>query len=211
MKRRLRQLAIVVVLVGIASWIPMFTSLGAHWIIEDQPPVKSDLIIVMGGDFWGPRVLSGVKLLRDGFAPKMIVSGPVYWNDQIPATPEGQLAIARLAEQGIDTKGIESFRINGGSTLDEIDEFGELLLRNKARSVLLVTSNYHSRRACLAFRLAWPTTRCTCIASPDPVYNPYLASQSGWLHREWPRLMGTMLFRVPLWPFRWLLALVQMP
>src|ERR1700722_8149136 len=40
-----------------------------------QEPRKADLIVVLGGDVRGNRILQAAQLVRDGYAPRVLVSG----------------------------------------------------------------------------------------------------------------------------------------
>src|SRR5262249_34737914 len=65
------------ILAGVAAifhtcWL---TALGSFLVI-DQPPEKADAILVLAGDFTGNRILTAAKLVRAGYAPKAVVSGP---------------------------------------------------------------------------------------------------------------------------------------
>ena len=47
-------------------------------LVDDEAPEKADIVVVLGGDLVGNRVLEGVKLVRQGFAPRMLLSGPAF-------------------------------------------------------------------------------------------------------------------------------------
>ena len=208
---RPRVLASIFGLLLILAFLPFHPAV-RNWIgssiVRNDPLQRADLVIVLGGDFLGPRVRRGAELVRMGYAPLALISGPVYGNQDFAYAPEGELAIQMLVREGYPLKQFKSVSIRSGSTLGEVAELGSELVRYKAHSILLVTSNYHSRRACLAFFLQWPTVNCTCVGADDPVFR----SERWWENRsqidivgkEWLKYVGTMVLRGPTLPFNWL-------
>lgn len=211
LRLRPRVLALAFGLIVILFLVP-FQSTVRDWIgksiVRNDPLHQADLVIVLGGDFFGPRVRRGAELVRMGYAPLALISGPVYGNQDFAYAPEGQLAIQMLVREGYPAKQFKSVSIRSGSTLGEVAELGSELIRYNAHSILLVTSNYHSRRACLAFFLQWPTVKCTCVGADDPVFRPERwwenRSHADIVGKEWLKYVGTMILRGPTLPFNWL-------
>ena len=58
-------------------------ALGAY-LVQAVPPQKADAALVLAGDGWGNRILTAAQLARDGFFPKVLVSGPdgAYGNNE---------------------------------------------------------------------------------------------------------------------------------
>ena len=67
-----------------------------NFLVCSETPQKADLILVIGGDFYGPRVLKGADLAVQGYAPLVLISGPPYG----PGQPEGEFAVKFLATKG---------------------------------------------------------------------------------------------------------------
>lgn len=183
----------------------LLTLLG-RYLITDHNPEQADLIVVLGGDFWGPRVKKGAELVEAGYAPLVLVSGPLYSNPAIRPQPEGDLAIDMLVREGHRRELFESFLIQGKSTIDEVIEIGPVLRRKGARRILLVTSAYHSRRACVVFHLFQPRIQCRCIPAPGGEFEP----EQWWrntryqdiFRSEWTKILGTVLVSYPRYLLR---------
>jgi uncharacterized SAM-binding protein YcdF (DUF218 family) len=47
--------------------------LGSFLILADAP-VRADLVVVLAGDWHGLRILEGARLVKEGYAPKVVVS-----------------------------------------------------------------------------------------------------------------------------------------
>ena len=47
-----------------------------RYLVRAEPPVPADMVVVLAGDFSGNRILTAGDLVRRGFAPQALVSGP---------------------------------------------------------------------------------------------------------------------------------------
>jgi uncharacterized SAM-binding protein YcdF (DUF218 family) len=171
-------------------WKTTLSYVGAS-IVASGRPVHADLILVLGGDFWGPRVLKAADLARLGYAPKVLISGPRY-----RGRPEGELAIEYLAGQRYATNSFESFEHHAHSTLDETLALRPELIRRRVKRVILVTSAYHSRRALILFQLVCRGIDFISVPAPDPYFHPdrwWSDENSRWLFvSEWSKTAGSV-------------------
>ena len=46
------------------------------WLVHSDEPFPADVVVVLAGDPYGNRILKGADLVKQGFAPKVLVSGP---------------------------------------------------------------------------------------------------------------------------------------
>jgi uncharacterized SAM-binding protein YcdF (DUF218 family) len=186
---------LVVTAVLAIRWQATLTSLGS-FLVDSQPAQPADLIVVLGGDFWGPRVLTGAELARRGFAPVALLSGPPY-NGQ----PQGELSVDFLVQKGYSRQLFQVFANQARSTISEAAALRSELDRRHARRVLLVTSNYHSRRATIVLSLFCPGVKFISVPAPDPHYhivNWWEDDSSKQLFfSEWSKILGTLLVAYP--------------
>jgi uncharacterized SAM-binding protein YcdF (DUF218 family) len=138
---------------------------------------------VLAGDFTGSRIITAGQLIRQGYAPKALVSGPygVY------GYYESELAIGFAEKRGFPASYFDSFPHHALSTREEAAAIATELRRRAARTVLLVTSNYHTRRAGKLFRAAAPELTFVVIAAPDEYFSPH-----GW----WRGRQGRKTFAI---------------
>ncbi len=99
----------------------------------------------------GPRAINGAELVRKHYAPFAVMSGPLY-----QGRPQGELTIDFLVKKGYPRDLFQVFATNAHSTIDEAGALRGELERRHAQRVLLVTSNYHSRRAAIVLGLFCP-------------------------------------------------------
>lgn len=116
--------------------------LGSFLILADAP-VRADLVVVLAGDWHGLRILEGARLVKEGYAPKVVVSSPrvLYgrWEDEF--------AIPFIVDRGYPREWFEPFRIEARSTREEVREVIGEMRRRGIGTVLVVTSDFHTRRA----------------------------------------------------------------
>jgi len=146
-------------------------------MVNGEPPVKSEVIVVLAGDWRGGRILHAAKLLQDGYAPKVLVSGPRAFYDIY----EDETAIAYAVRRGYPVSYFEAFRHKATSTETETIAILDELRKRGIHKALIVTSNYHTRRARRLFEQnATDDIETHVTASPDVVFH----SDSWWKSRE---------------------------
>jgi len=175
---------------------PLILTRLAKFLLLSQQPERADLILILGGDFYGPRALLGAELGKRGYAPKVLISGALYEN-----RPEGEFAIRFLVERGYRRELFISFPGTTQSTIEEAIAVCPELHRLGARKVLMVTSAYHSRRANVVFRLFCPGIQFRSIAAADEQFE----AEKWWkepryrrvFFSEWGKIIGSMFWKYP--------------
>jgi uncharacterized SAM-binding protein YcdF (DUF218 family) len=133
-------------------------------LVDSENPRKADIVIVLGGDFGGWRVLRAAELVRQGFAPRLLISsGPFLYG-----RPESELAADYAVSHGYDRSTMICFDRPQLNTRDEALNLGRELRRLGVHSALLVTSPSHTARAARLFRKGLPDIEIHPIAAPDP-------------------------------------------
>lgn len=147
---------------------PLLSSLGRA-LTEHDPLEKADCAVVFGGDEYGTRILKAGQLVRQGYAPYALVDG----------TPglighESDTMIQYAEQQGYPRSFFRALFLPEGvdSTSTEARYVGSQLKRDGIKSTLLVTSNYHTRRAARFMRAANPWLKVIVIGAPDPYFSP---------------------------------------
>jgi uncharacterized SAM-binding protein YcdF (DUF218 family) len=139
------QLAITVLAVGVivylahGVWLPLFGS----FLIHDDGPSKADIAVVLAGDVWGNRVLRAAELVKDGYVPAVLVSGPPGFYGYNEADAAIQFAVSK----GCPPAWFIPLHHEAFSTRDEAIVVLNELRRRNIRNFLLVTSDYHTGRA----------------------------------------------------------------
>ena len=148
---------------------PLLRMAGNFWVTEDSPQ-HADAILVIGDDnFAGDRAARAAELYRAGWAPQVVASG----RRLRPYAGVAELIAHDLESHGVPSKDIVRFDQDATDTREEAQALRGLTGEKHWSRVLLVTSNYHTRRARYIFRKAFPPeTSVTVIAAADPSYDP---------------------------------------
>ncbi len=177
MKRAARILVLAVLAVVVLALIfhnAVLTALGAY-LVKAGPPEKADIALVLAGDGEGNRILKAAQLARQGYVSKVLVSGP----SGIYGHYECDLAIPFAVKAGYPESYFVHLENDARSTQEEARDAIARLRQLGVHSVLLVTSDYHTRRAGKIFRSAAPDLRFIVVAAPDVSFTP-----DGWWHNR---------------------------
>lgn len=158
--------ALVVVLLAVFH-SPILTALGSALVLN-EPPQTADIVLVLAGDGYGDRILKGANLIREGFAPRAMISGPGGFY----GIHECDLAIPFAVKAGFPENYFIHAENESFSTADEARALPPRIRELGARSVLLVTSNYHTRRAARLFRASAPDLKFTVVAASGGDFHP---------------------------------------
>ncbi len=174
MTRKLALIFIVALLAVIFFHARILTALGSYLVLDDQPK-QADIALVLAGDQLGNRILRAAELVRQGYVPKVIVSGP----GPVYGVYECDLAIPFAVKAGYPEAYFIHFEHTAHSTQEEAEDVKAELKKLGARHVLLVTSDYHTRRSARIFRAVTPDIEFTIIPAHDPYFSP-----GGWWHNR---------------------------
>ncbi len=178
MRRILRASALLLVAVVVLLVLfhtAILAALG-NFLVKAEPPQKVDLIVVLAGDGFGRRILKAGELLQQGYATQALVSGP----DGNYGRYECDLAIPFAVKAGDPESYFLHFEHHARSTVEESTALAKRLREMGVKRVMLVTSNYHTRRAGKIFRRAVPDLDVVVVSAPDKYFNP----DNWWKDRE---------------------------
>lgn len=143
------------------------------YLDRSAPPQKAEVIFVLAGDTSGNRILTAAELVRRGYAPKILVSGPEGYY----GLNESDLAIPFAEHAGYPAAYFQAFPHSAHSTREEAQVAAQEFRKLGFHRVLLVTSNFHTRRAGNLFRAAAPEVAFTVVEAPDAYF-----TIDGWWH-----------------------------
>lgn len=172
MKRLLIILAGLTVLVAVLG-TGLLLGIG-HYLSPQDRLAHSDAIVAISGGDTNSRADEAIRLYQAGYAPILIFSGAAL--DQ--SSPSNARAMERLAiGQGVPASHILLDEASQ-NTLQNASAVATLLRNHQFKSIILVTSPYHQRRADLTFRHALGAgVVITNHSAPDPTW-----SVSTWWH-----------------------------
>jgi len=176
---------------------PVFRFAAESWVIED-PLDKADVLIVLSDDsFYADRATRAAELFREGKAPLVVASG----RKLRPSAGIAELMEHDLVERGVPKEKILRFAHDGDSTREEAEALVKLAKTKKWHKAIVVTSNYHTRRARYIFRQVFPQDIEIRVASArDGDFDP----ENWWEKRKSTKLFMRELtgMMVAIWEHR---------
>ena len=160
---------------------PVFRFIAESWVVED-PLNKADALIVLSDDnFYADRATRAAELFREGKAPLVVASG----RRLRPGAGIAELMEHDLIERGVPKDKILRVAEEGDSTLEQAGTLAKFVQAKKWHSAIVVTSNYHPRRARYIFRHVFPRGIDVRVASArDGDFDP----ETWWQKRKSSKL-----------------------
>jgi len=171
--RFLRVIVLLLIVVALASQASRFL------VVDD--PQKSDAIVVLAGET-KVRPARALQLLRQGMAQHLFLD--VVVRDQIFDQRLTDLA-QKYAGSLPEANRVTVCPINGLSTNAESDDVNRCLQSAGVHTVLIVTSDFHTRRALTIFRHRLPQYQFSVAAARDSTQ----FGNAWWSNREWAKVM----------------------
>jgi len=156
---------------------PILRFAGSFWVVDESPQTSDAIVILSDDDFDAVRASRAADLYRANWAPRVVASG----RSLRPYASIAELMQHDLTDRGVRADAIVRFPNRGRNTLEEAEAVSEFLASRGWKKVLVVTSNYHTRRARFIYeRTLAPGSELRVIAASDPAYDP----NSWWRTRE---------------------------
>jgi hypothetical protein len=173
--RLFRRFALVLVVIIIVC---AFASRAARFLVVDEPQ-PSDVIIVLAGETH-VRPARALQLLSQGMAPHVFIDA-----EQRNLIYAEQLVdiLQRYLDTLPESSRVSVCPIYGFSTNAEVDDVSRCLQSMQAHRVLIVTSDYHTRRASMIFRHHLPQYQFSTAGAR----NSSEFGDAWWTNREWAK------------------------
>ena len=169
---------------------PLLRLAGESWVVED-PLQQSDALLLLSDDnFFADRATRASELYRQKLAPVVVASG----RRLRPTAGVAELMEHDLIERGVPKDRIIRFPQDADNTREEAQALRTLVIEKNWRSVIVVTSNYHTRRARYIFERVFPGSVAVRVSSArDGGFDP----EHWWENRKSLKLfMGELVAMV---------------
>src|SRR5215469_13150711 len=183
---------LLVTAVAVLVAIVLIRHAGSFLVVNH--PEHADVIVVLGGGNNDLRYWNGVKLMQEGYAPRLILDvfdkGETFGNwdvdlarDFVNRTTPGKSTICPIGHN---------------STYQEARYLGECLRGMNVKSILVVTSNYHARRALSILEKRLPQYHFRFTRRPIPISS---GSDGGKPEngQKRPSVSGNVIYGGSLW------------
>lgn len=189
MKRFSRRTVFLAVAVALVLVVVFAANAGRMLVIDDPKP--SDVIVVLAGET-DHRPAHALELLEQGLGRRVLIDVPgdakIYDSTLIQLAEKYIRGLPHAPEVGICP-------IMGLSTRDESHDVEQCLTHEQGTRILLVTSEFHTRRSLSTFRHELRGKSFSVAAARD-------ATQFGtrwWLHRQWAKTCLDEWLKVIWW------------
>jgi uncharacterized SAM-binding protein YcdF (DUF218 family) len=173
---------------------PMYLGAFGNFLIKSDPVTKADAIVVLNGDNRRhERFRHAIELWEKGVAPQVLLS--VFLDDWQAAEDYAPWRYATKRNL-IPRDVLVLVNIPGDSTKEECVLMRSYLLAHGYHTVVIVTSNYHTRRVKSVYTREWAKTgpQFSVSASSDFQFRP-----DSWWTRRTDRRVFLLEFTKTLW------------
>jgi hypothetical protein len=185
-KRRIWMVAALV----LAVLLTLFAARAGRFLVVDAPR-SSDVIVVLAGET-DRRPARALELLQQGYGKRVLIDVPaeshIYTFTQLDLAQKYVQSLPQAAAVSVCP-------IVGLSTKAETQDVEKCLKRMNAGTVLIVTSEFHTRRALSIFRQELRGRTFSVAAAYD-------SAQFGtrwWTHRQWAKTVVDEWMRLLWW------------
>ena len=176
---------------------PLLRLAGSFWVVDDEPK-NSDVIVILGDDnFSADRAARAAELYKSGFARHLIASGRFLR----PYASIAELEQHDLNDRGVPASAVVRLAHSASDTREEAFAVSQQLSSHGWKRVIVVTSNYHTRRSRYICERLFPAgTILHIVAARDSGYDP----DNWWSTREGLRLFFGEAIAMPvaMWEVR---------
>jgi hypothetical protein len=189
-RRRAKKRAWLLVLLVLAALSVGLAANAGSFLVVDAPR-PSDVILVLAGET-DRRPQRALELLAQGYGRRVVLDVPA--NSKLYGYTEIQLAQKYVQDlpQGVL---VSVCPIDGLSTKEESKDAEKCIAREGGKSVLIVTSDYHTRRALSIFRREDRGHGYSVAAAR----NEEQFGARWWTHRQWAKTFVDEWLRLIWW------------
>jgi hypothetical protein len=187
MRKTIRRTLILIILTGFA--MAALSQAGSFLVIDAPQP--SDVILVLAGETYF-RPTHGLQLLGQGYGRQMLLDVPAA----VEIYKVTQLQLAQDYVRDLpQAAAVRICPIEGLSTKEETKDVLRCLGSERPKSILLVTSDFHTRRALSVFRREIPAIQFSAAGA----HNNTEFGIRWWQHREWAKTFANEWLRLIWW------------
>jgi uncharacterized SAM-binding protein YcdF (DUF218 family) len=156
---------------------PILRLAGTFWVVDETPETADAIVVLSDDNYYAERAARAAELFKAGWAPRIVVAG----RQLRPYASLAELMQHDLVDRGVPAAAVVRCPYRGENTREEAEAVNQFLAAHGWKRVLVVTSNYHTRRARYIWRRSVVAgTQLRMIAAHDSDYDP----NSWWLTRS---------------------------
>jgi uncharacterized SAM-binding protein YcdF (DUF218 family) len=174
----------------VAALLITFVLNAGKMLVLDAPE-PADVILVLAGET-DHRPARALELLHLGFGRRVLIDVPA----DVKIYDVAQRDLAENYVRNLpDSGSVRLCPIRGLSTREETQDVKKCLTAQDGTRILIVTSDFHTRRALSIFRHQLPGNSFSIAASHEPTE----FGTRWWTHRQWAKTCGGEWLRTLWW------------
>jgi uncharacterized SAM-binding protein YcdF (DUF218 family) len=183
------------ILLGVIAWALLAWAAGEALIVRAALPKADAIVVLSGSSAYLERTKRAAELFHEGRAPLIVLTDDHTrggWSNALQRNPYFvERATDELFKAGVPLEKIRVIPGVASSTHDEALILRDYAMAQGLRSLLVVTSAYHSRRALRTLRQAFAGTATTLGLEPVPIGSTTPSTVFWWLRPEgWRTVAG---------------------
>jgi hypothetical protein len=178
------------VVIGLTALLVAFALHAGGLLVVDEPE-PSDVILVLAGET-DHRPARALQLLDQGYGRRVVIDVPA--GAKVYGSTDVQLA-SQYIRPLPEAASVAICPIDGLSTRDESHDVARCLANEEGNRILIVTSEFHTRRALSIFRHEVRGKSFSVVVARDD-------TQFGirwWTHRQWAKTCVDEWLRLLWW------------
>ena len=176
---------LVVVLLSIVVGLAM--ARGGPFLRVNSPH-HADVILILGGGLDDSRYYRAVQLMKAGYGNQIVFDAEAFFTKYARTNAD----LAKEFLQRIHDRSTIVCPLQNDSTYGETEDVARCLAPLKISSVLIVTSDYHTRRALSIFKARLPKYQWYILGAYAPLDKQApqkLTADDWWKTRAWAKTM----------------------
>lgn len=148
---------------------PIMRFAAESWIVNDAPATADAIVVMSDDNFYADRATHAAELSRQAVAPVVVASG----RRLRPSAGISELMQHDLVERGVPKDKIVLFPNDADGTIEQVSQIERFAAEHGWKRLLLVTSNYATRRTrYIAVKLAPAGMSVSVASARDGDFDP---------------------------------------
>ena len=164
-----------VIVVSISQYRPILTAYAKFYTVNNATPGANVIVVLAGGN--DTRIPHALKLFEEGYAPEILLTDEkkrnIRFSHLFPTNEIIAQAMIEELEMSVPVRTIQSQKGGATSTFDEAYDLLKLSEKKSFRHLILVTDEFHTRRAYHAFQTVFKDTeiKIEMSAATNGIFN----------------------------------------
>ena len=161
---------------GIINFFPFLLTAYAEFFTVNNATRGTDTIVVLSGNI-ETRLPLAIQLCSEGYAQQILLTEPRHSNTRLKNILADEKSVSMAIKEALKVRVpadvVPSLKGGATSTFDEARDLLNYSQEERFKHLIIVTDNYHTRRALYAFKKVFKGTevRLEVMCAKNDIYN----------------------------------------